>query len=197
MKNSVVTLLLILLGVFAFLAFIFYYDSNGSSWLQYVQIPAIVFGVVIFILVNIPRIQKYIKKSESINASQKNVLFLTEDETILLDAGYRLVVRSTLFIPILCLFSKVLITNKRVQFGLYPIISFHTMSLFFKEQSSTGNILTSHLSSYRILRYKIGKRSVKFETINNESFRILMNREQLNSLRVILNNNIPAQDASI
>jgi len=133
-KITVFILVLIILPTLGYFYFAKGLDLDG--FLNILKIPAIVVGVLLFILLNIPSVQKLMKNSTT-NESQKKLLFLEQDE-VETYTGRNAIFRLAFgFIPFLYLFSNVQVTNKRIKYTLYPFLSMPSWSLFYQKTESS------------------------------------------------------------
>ena len=129
-RLTVFILVLIILPVLGYFYFVKGLDLDG--FLNILRIPALTVGILLFILLNTPAVQKWMKNSTA-NESQKRLLFLEQDE-IEVYSGRNAIFRLMFgFIPFLYLFSSVQVTNKRIKYSLFPFLSMPSWSLFYQK----------------------------------------------------------------
>jgi len=200
--NKTATGFVICISVIAFLAGMFFYLESDMTWLKYLQIPAIIFGAGFILLLNIPKLQRsmYEKQKGSKGDLRKlKSIFITPDEKILLDAGYRTVIRGVSFFSMPYLVTKVVVTNERVQILLMPpLTAGPSISLFFKKDSEAAlpmqsSIISALRSFQYITEYRINEKSVKFITEHSMSYTIFMKPVQLKIMESIIKDNFSTQ----
>ncbi len=185
-KTLVIILAIIIFAILATVQFGGYFDFN--KLVDFLTVPFLVFGVLLLIILNLPKVQLSMKGIMKNDDPRKKYLFTSENETTL--AGPVCVtgaVRFTGMIPVLYIFPKILATSERIQFGLLPFLTSPSLSFFFTKQSKTESLISQPTE---IIRYSRGGGSILLVTSQGETWKIFMGRKKLDEIDMILKDRI-------
>ncbi len=185
-KTLVIILAIIIFAILATVQFGGYFDFN--KLVDFLTVPFLVFGVLLLIILNLPKVQLSMKGIMKNDDPRKKYLFTSENETTL--AGPVCVtgaVRFTGMIPVLYIFPKILATSERIQFGLLPFLTSPSLSFFFTKQSKTESLISQPTE---INRYSRAGGSILLVTSQGETWKIFMGRKKLDEIDMILKDRI-------